>query len=112
MPAPDTRQILDVASRYVILKTGHGITVGLHLDEHHYGEAHSPANDETSSTEHDRCHDDREDGHDRLRHGSQDGPIVMPAWDRSTTMTHRFLGVWVGIGPKFVEFGPPAVDAH
>ena len=45
MPAPNTRQILDVASRYVILKTAHGITVGLHLDEHHYGEAHSPAND-------------------------------------------------------------------
>jgi len=45
MPAPNTREILDVASRYVILKTGHVITVGLHLDEHHYGEAHSPAND-------------------------------------------------------------------
>ena len=45
MPEPNTRQILDVASRYVILKTAHGITVGLHINDVHYGEAHSDGND-------------------------------------------------------------------
>ena len=45
MPAPNTREILEVASRYVILKTANGITVGLHINDQHYGEAHSPAND-------------------------------------------------------------------
>ncbi len=40
---PTTRKILDEAARYVVLKSDQGITVGLHLNETHYGEGHSPS---------------------------------------------------------------------
>lgn len=45
MPSePNTREILEKASRYVVLKSDQGVTVGIHVDGG-YGEAHSPVND-------------------------------------------------------------------
>jgi hypothetical protein len=41
---PKTRAILEQASRYVILKSDQGVTVGIHADGG-YGEAHSASND-------------------------------------------------------------------
>jgi hypothetical protein len=46
MPAyPTIREILAQATRYVILKSDQGVTVGLHVNDKHYGEGHSAAGD-------------------------------------------------------------------
>ena len=42
---PETRAILAQATRYVILKSDQGVTVGLHVNDRHYGEGHSAAGD-------------------------------------------------------------------
>ena len=42
---PDTREILARATRYVILKSDQGVTLGLHVNDKHYGEGHSAAGD-------------------------------------------------------------------
>ena len=42
---PKTREILEHAKRYVILKSDTGLTVGLHVNDRHYGEAHSSTSD-------------------------------------------------------------------
>jgi len=41
---PTAREILAQATRYVIQKSDQGVTVGLHVNDRHYGEGHS-AND-------------------------------------------------------------------
>ena len=54
---PTTREILGQATRYVILKSDQGVTVGLHVNDTHYGEGHSPTGDldEAVRQAHDRA---------------------------------------------------------